>query len=82
MEEIAKIYNVNIGENFILENASGYNVGMFKFDKDGLFQYMPSGMNYELKLYYDYSDIIIRILNGTYGIRKLSNEKVIAEALK
>ena len=81
MKEIAKIYGVKLGENFTLKNASGYTIGIFKFNADGLFQYAPCGANYEFKLYYNWSDIIIKILNGTYGLRKMTNEDILKTIL-
>ena len=38
MEDIAKNFGVKIGENFIIENEDGRTIGIFKFDKNGLWK--------------------------------------------
>ena len=76
MEEIAELFGVKIGEDFTIESDSGYTVGVFKIDKGGLWKY-----DINSKCYYGWSDVIIRILDGSWGVRKMTNEEIVKEAL-
>lgn len=77
MEEIANIFDLKLNEDFILENDSGYTMGIFKIDKGGLWKY-----NKNNECYYAWHDVIHRILDGSWGVRKMTNEEVVAETLK
>ena len=76
MEDIAKNFGVKIGENFIIENDEGRTIGIFKFEKSGLWKYEK-----ENGYYYGWHDVLFWILIGLWGIRKMANEEVIAEIL-
>ena len=77
MEDIAKNFGVKIGENFIIENDGGRTVGIFKFDRNGLWKYEK-----ENGYFYGWHDVLFWILIGLWGVRKITNEKVVEEALK
>ena len=76
MEDIAKNFGVKMGENFIIENDDGRTIGIFKFEKSGLWKYEK-----ENGYYYGWHDVLFQILIGSWGIRKMANEEVIAEIL-
>ena len=76
MEEIANIFDVKLGQNFIVENEDGRTIGIFSIDKNGLWKYEKDG------LYYDWDDVMFYILKGMWGIRKMTNEEVVVESLK
>ena len=76
MEEIADIYGLKLCEDFILESYIGYTVGVFKIDKYGLWNYDNNNM-----CYYACHDVISRILDGSWGVRKMTNEEIVKEAL-
>ena len=76
MEEIADIYGLKLCEDFILESYIGYTVGVFKIDKYGLWKYDNNNM-----CYYACYDVISRILDGSWGVRKMTNEEIVKEAL-
>lgn len=76
MEEIAKIYNVEIGEVFNLCCAKG-SLGFFRFEENGLWKQEKGfdGHGYNgVELWYDYTDIIGKLLTGKWGIFKIAKE--------
>ena len=75
MEEIANMFGIKMGENFIIENEDGRTCGIFKIDKNGLWKYENDSY------YYGWNDVLFYILIGMWGIRKLNNEEVVKEAL-
>ena len=72
MEEIAKMYGVEIGEEFTMCCPKG-SCGIFRFDKNGLWKqehgFDGKGYNGEM-VWYDYTDIIGKLLTGKFGIFK------------
>ena len=77
MEEIANAFDVKLGENFIIENDDGRTMGVFKFDRNGLWKY-EKGNGY----YYRWHDVLFWVLIGLWGVRKMTNAQVVEEAVK
>ena len=76
MEEIANTFGVKLGENFFVETDEGRPVGVFRFDRNGLWKYEK-----ENGYYYGWHDVIFWILIGLWGVRKMTNKEVVAEVL-
>ena len=73
MDEIANAFDVKLGENFIIENDDGRTMGVFKFDRNGLWKYEK-----ENGYYYGWHDVLFWVLIGLWGVRKMTNEEVVA----
>ena len=76
MKEIAKMYNVELGEVFDLCCAKG-SLGFYRFDEDGLWKqeraFDGKGYNGAI-IWYDYTDLIGKLLTGKWGIFKIKKE--------
>ncbi len=77
MDEIANAFDVKLGENFIIENDDGRTMGVFKFDRNGLWKYEK-----ENGYYYGWHDVIFWVLIGLCGVRKMTNEEVVASVIE
>ena len=76
MEEIAAAFGVKLGEDFTVDGAKGYNMGVFNIDKCGLWKYDKQN-----KCYYECNCYISHIVLGRWGVRKMTNEEIVKEAL-
>ena len=77
MEEIAKAIGVKLGEDFVVDSEMGYNMGIFNIDRNGLWEY-----DKQHKCYFERNCYLLHIILGRCGVRKMTNEEVVTEALK